>query len=202
MPAWPNSSPLASPKRQLARSPPRTRADCSRHSGRAQRAPESITTIVSDSGTHLREPHFSWLWIPGSRQPSRLLPTWTLKDRSRINRDRLRPGMTSSHRLKRREHVLDDTVGMFETDREPHQSVGDADLGTLRRREPLVRRRRRVRDQALGVAEIVADADELERVLETERSLLAALDLESDQGRAATHLLLHHRGLRMIGPAG
>src|ERR1700675_756362 len=83
---------------------------------------------------------------------------------------------------------------MFEADRQPHQSVGDADLGAMRRR-------RRVRDQALGVAEIVADADELERVLKTECRLLAALDLEGDQGRAAAHLLLHYRGLRMIGPA-
>src|ERR1700751_4720555 len=90
---------------------------------------------------------------------------------------------------------------MFEADREPYQSVGDPDLGPLRWGGPLMRRRRRMRDQALGVAEIVADADELERVLETERRLLAALDLERDQGRAAAHLLLHHRGLRMIGPA-
>ena len=59
-----------------------------------------------------------------------------------------------------------------------------------------------MRDQALGVAEIIADADEPERVLETERRLLAALDLEGDQRRAAAHLLLHDRRLRMIGPAG
>jgi hypothetical protein len=36
-------------------------------------------------------------------------------------------------------------------------------------------------DQALGVAKIVADAHELERVLEAERGGLAALDLERDQ---------------------
>ena len=32
--------------------------------------------------------------------------------------------------------------------------------------------------------------------------LLAALDLEGDQRRAAAHLLLHDAGLRMIGAAG
>jgi hypothetical protein len=63
---------------------------------------------------------------------------------------------------------------MFEPDRHPHEAVADAEFGALRRRQPLVRCRRRVRDQALGVAEIVADADQLERVLKAERGLLAA----------------------------
>ena len=71
--------------------------------------------------------------------------------------------------VQRREHVLDDIVGMFEPDRNPHQAVADAELGALRRRQPLVRRRRRMGDQALGIAEIVADADQLERVLKAER---------------------------------
>ena len=43
---------------------------------------------------------------------------------------------------------------------------------------------------------------ELERVLKTERALLAALDLERHQRRAAAHLLGHHGGLRMVRPAG
>ena len=46
------------------------------------------------------------------------------------------------------------------------------------RLQPLVRRGRRMRDQALGVAEIVGDAHDLERVLERERALLAAGHLE------------------------
>ena len=55
----------------------------------------------------------------------------------------------------------------------PHDSrtsaVADAELGALLRLEPLMRRGRRMGDQALGVAEIVGDAHELERVLEAER---------------------------------
>ncbi len=66
------------------------------------------------------------------------------------------------HRLQRGEHVLNDVVGMFEADRNAHQPVADAELGALRRGEPLVGRRRRMGDEALGVAEIIADADELE----------------------------------------
>jgi hypothetical protein len=73
------------------------------------------------------------------------------------------------HRIERGEHVFHDIVGMFEADGDAHQPVADAELGALRRLEPLVRGRRRMGDQALGVAEIVADADELERVLKTER---------------------------------
>ena len=47
-----------------------------------------------------------------------------------------------------------------------------------RRADAVVRRRRRVRDQAFGIAEIVRDLDEAERVLEAEGGFLAALDLE------------------------
>ena len=68
-------------------------------------------------------------------------------------------------------------------------------------RDALVRGGRRMGDQALGVAEIVGDAHQLERVLERERALLAARHLERDQRRAAAHLLLHDRGLRMVRPA-
>ena len=41
--------------------------------------------------------------------------------------------------------------------------------------DALMRRRRRMGDQALGVAEIVRDAHQLERILEAERARLAAL---------------------------
>ena len=61
---------------------------------------------------------------------------------------------------------------MFEADGNAHQAVADAELGALRRREPLVRGRRRMGDEALGVAEIVADADELERVLKRNAAFL------------------------------
>ena len=91
----------------------------------------------------------------------------------------------SSDRRQRSKHILDDIVGVLEAAGEPHHAIADAELGARRRREPLVRRRRRMGDEALGVAEIVADANELERVLKAERGLLAALDLERNQGRAA-----------------
>src|SRR5262249_4602385 len=64
-----------------------------------------------------------------------------------------------------------------------------------------MRRGCRMGDQALGVAEIVADAHELERVLEAERCGLAPLDLEGDQRRAPMHLPTHDLGLRMVRPA-
>src|SRR6266516_6923338 len=90
---------------------------------------------------------------------------------------------------------------MFEPDRYTHQSVANAELGALCWREPLVRRRCRVRDQAFRVTEIVADANKLERILKTERAALAAFDFKSNERRAAAHLLLHNRGLWMIRPA-
>src|SRR5215510_15828932 len=102
---------------------------------------------------------------------------------------------------ERGNEVFDDVIGMFQPAREPHQTVADAELRAGGGCEALVRRGRRMRDQALGVAEIVADFDELERILKTERAGLAAGHLECDQSRTRPHLLLRERGLRMIGAA-
>src|SRR5271165_486804 len=104
------------------------------------------------------------------RQPGRLHPPPPI------------PGAKTSNHFQRRQHVLDDVVGMLEPDREAYQAVADTEFGALRRSKPLMRRRRRMRDEALGVAEIVADANELERILETERGVLAAFDVERDEG--------------------
>src|SRR5258708_21711657 len=64
-----------------------------------------------------------------------------------------------------------------------------------------MRRRRRMADQALGVAEIVRDVDDLERVEKAEGGVLAAGDAEGDEGTAALHLARGERGLRMAGKA-
>src|SRR6202044_41484 len=90
---------------------------------------------------------------------------------------------------------------MFEPAGDAHQAVADAEFGALRWRQPLMRGRRRMRDQAFGIAEIISDADELQRVLKTERRRLAAVDFESDQRRTAAHLLLRRRGLWMVRAA-
>ncbi len=55
--------------------------------------------------------------------------------------------------------------------------------------------------QALGVAEIVGDADQPQGVHEPERALLAALHLEGDHGRAAGHLAGDELGLRVVRAA-
>src|SRR5215467_198922 len=64
-------------------------------------------------------------------------------------------------RGERGNEVFDDIVVMFQPAREPHQSIADAELCARGGREALVRGGRRMRDQALGVAQIVADLDEL-----------------------------------------
>src|SRR6185369_3792499 len=84
----------------------------------------------------------------------------------------------SSNRLQRRHHVVDQIVGMLEPARQANHAVTDAEVGALLRLEPLVRRRRRMGDQALGIAEVVGDTHELERILKRERALLAIGDLE------------------------
>src|SRR5436309_7626041 len=104
-----------------------------------------------------------------------------------------RYAVSPEHPLDRGERgneVFHDIVGMLQPAREPHQSIADAELCARGWREALVRGGRRVRDQALGITQIVADLHERERVLEAERAGLAACHLECDQSRARLHLFL------------
>ena len=103
--------------------------------------------------------------------------------------------------VQRRQQILDQSSGCSSPAENRTSPSPMPSCGALRGRQPLVRRRRRMRDQALGVAEIVGDADELERVEEAEGAVFAALHLERAQRRARLHLLGDHGGLRMVGPA-
>src|SRR6185436_12461723 len=89
-------------------------------------------------------------------------------------------------------------LDILKPDGEADAAIDNADLGALLRRQPLMRGGRRVRDEALGVAEIVGDLEDLERVHETEGVTLPTLHLESDHGTAASHLPLGELSLRMI----
>src|SRR6185437_16267613 len=83
-----------------------------------------------------------------------------------------------SNRVQRLQQILHDVVGMLEAGRKPDQPVANAELRALLGSQSLVRGRGRMRDETLGVAKIVGDADELERILETESACFAALDVE------------------------
>jgi len=69
--------------------------------------------------------------------------------------------------------ILDDVGRVFQVDGEADHAVGDAELGAGFAREARVGRRRRMSDQALGVAEVVGDVDQVESVEEAERSSAA-----------------------------
>src|SRR3989442_15117043 len=92
-----------------------------------------------------------------------------------------------SYLLQRCRKILDQIIDMFEPGREADETFADAEFGTRFRRQPLMRGGRRMGDEALGVAEIVRDARDPQRVEAAERGLLAALDLEADQRRAGAH---------------
>ena len=64
---------------------------------------------------------------------------------------------------------------MLESGRKPDQPVANSELGTLFRRQPLMRCGRRMRDQAFRVTEIIGDADEAERVEKAESAFLSRL---------------------------
>src|SRR4029079_8232604 len=93
-------------------------------------------------------------------------------------------------------------LDVFKPDGEAHAPVENAELGTLLWFQPLMRGGRRVRHEALGVAEIVGDLEDLERVHETEGLALPTLHLESDHWTATRHLPLGELSLRMIVAAG
>src|SRR3954452_25470767 len=99
--------------------------------------------------------------------------------------------------LHRRGQILDQIVRVLEPRREADEALADAQSGAVLRLQTLMRRRGRMRDDALGVAEIVRDLGKLELVERAERRLLAVRDLEADQRRAAAHLLLSQCCLRM-----
>src|SRR6478609_11788410 len=107
----------------------------------------------------------------------------------------LRRDDNTSRLLQRRGQILDQIVRVLQPRREADEALADAERGAVLRLEALMRRGGRMRDEALGVAEIVRDLRQLEFVEHAERRLLAALDLEADQRRAATHLLLHQCSL-------
>src|SRR5437762_301691 len=98
--------------------------------------------------------------------------------------------------------ILDQIVDMLEPRRIADKALADAKLGARFRRQPLMSRGRRVGDEALGIAEIVGNPRQLQRVEAAERAGLAAFHLKADQRRARAHLLLHQRRLRMVGAAG
>ena len=71
------------------------------------------------------------------------------------NGSRLR-GTHASRLLQRRGQILDQIVRMLEPRREADEALADAERGAVLRLQALMRRGRRMRDEALGVAEIVA----------------------------------------------
>src|ERR1700752_2903896 len=120
--------------------------------------------------------YFLWLWVPACAGGSHPLPPLL--------------------------ETLDQIIEVFEPARVADDPFADAEFGARFRRQALMRGGRGMRHQALGIAEIVGDARQLQCVKAAERAGLAALHLEADQRRARTHLLLHQRRLRMIGAAG
>ena len=91
---------------------------------------------------------------------------------------------------------------ILKSDREPHAVVRNAKLRAGVRREPLMGGGGGMGGEAFGVAEIVADLEDLQRVQDAKGRRLVALDLERDHRAAARHLALGQRVLRMIGAAG
>src|SRR5947209_18675017 len=88
--------------------------------------------------------------------------------------------------------ILDKIFDILDADRQTQHAVAYAYGGELLGRQALMRRRRRMGDQAFGVTEIVGNVDDLERIGEAEGFRLAAGDIERHQRTAAGHLPARH----------
>jgi hypothetical protein len=76
--------------------------------------------------------------------------------------------------------VFADIAGVFQSHRQPQQAGGHAQFFARLGRELEMGGGGGVGDQAFGVAQIVGNVDQLERIGKLERGFLAALDLERD----------------------
>src|SRR6202007_2252955 len=95
------------------------------------------------------------------------------------------------HTLNLTQRPLDviEQVGLrFEPGREAHQRVANAELGPRLGLKTRMRRRRRMGDEALRVAEVVRNVDEPQRVEKTEAARLVAGDVKRDEATALRHL--------------
>src|SRR5215510_7917955 len=76
----------------------------------------------------------------------------------------------------------------LEPRRKAHQRVADPQLSPLFRLQPGMRRRRRVRDKAFRIPEVVRNIDEPQSVEKTKTARLIACNLETDRAPALLHL--------------
>src|SRR3954449_12267896 len=101
----------------------------------------------------------------------------------------LRPLLARLHPLQGAVDVGEQVRFGFEPGRQAHEPVADAERLALLGLQPRMRRRRRMRDEALRIAEIVRDIDQPQRVEKTEAGLLVAGDIAGHDRAARLHLL-------------
>src|SRR5690606_32971680 len=94
--------------------------------------------------------------------------------------------------------IPDQVVRVFDPCRKPQCAAENSGGGAAFITQVLVRCRGRMGDQALGIAQIVGNLDDLQSIAEIERRLLAAFDVKTDQRGTAGHLPCNDIRLRMI----
>ncbi len=90
---------------------------------------------------------------------------------------------------------------MFQAHRDAQDARRDAEARAVVFGQTRMGGGRRMADQALGVAQIVRDIDQRQRIGDPERRVLAAFDLEGHQIAETRHLALRQLSLGMTGQA-
>ena len=97
--------------------------------------------------------------------------------------------------------IRDEIAGVFEPGREAQMPLRNPQLGPCLWRQPLMRRGRRMGDEAFRIAQIIGNDNEGKPICKSKGRRLAASDLERHKRAAARHLPLDDIGLGMIWAA-
>lgn len=98
--------------------------------------------------------------------------------------------------------ILDQILAVLQPDRQPHHPVADPHRRTFLRGQALMGGGGRVGNQAFCIAKIIRDINDFQSVEESERRLLAAGEIKSNDRTAPPHLPPCQRGLGMVVKQG
>jgi hypothetical protein len=102
--------------------------------------------------------------------------------------------------MQRAAQIFEQIVGVLQSDRKANRPFGDAGFLEVVRRHPEMRRRGRMDDERLGVADIGEMGKELERLDEASSLFARRFEIETEYGtRAARQQALRKRMIGMFG---
>src|SRR5580704_18794971 len=104
-----------------------------------------------------------------------------------------------SNRIECGAQIGDEVAGIFYADGNSDQSIGNAEALARLLGDAGMRRACGMRYQGFGASQTYRELDHLQRIEQTKRLRLSALDREAERGARTLTLPLEHRVPRIIG---